>query len=147
MDHGEPLELMRNYEKREWVVRHIPVRVKGRSPRPYRIPRLWISIMLGVCLYLAVHLNSSKSLQTKRVYLRRTERDLSGNMDYFIPQDFSQTYYRLPSYDVNGNSTFQVVNNGMRPRVITNVVEMDSPNVHPWTPWTPMNRLATDQLF
>ena len=53
----------KNYEAREWSVRHIPVRVKGRSPRPYRIPKLWVSIMLGVCLYLAVHLNSHSSQQ------------------------------------------------------------------------------------
>lgn len=56
-------KVLRNYEKREWVVRHIPVRVKGRSPRPYRIPRLWISIIIGVCLYLAVHLNGNQNLQ------------------------------------------------------------------------------------
>merc|ERR1719220_523980 len=71
----------KNYEAREWSVRHIPVRVKGRSPRPYRIPKLWVSIMLGVCLYLAVHLNSHSPQQQNRLYLRRTERDLAS-IDY-----------------------------------------------------------------
>lgn len=111
-------ELTRNYEKREWIVRHIPVRVKGRSPRPYRIPRLWISIMIGVCLYLAIHLNGNRSFQTKRVYLRRAERDL-GTVDYYIPQDPNYALYEA----WNTNSTYQVTNYGMRP----NVIEMDRP--------------------
>lgn len=116
-------EIMKNYEKREWIVRHIPVRVKGRSPRPYRIPRLWISIMIGVCLYLAVHLNGNRSFQTKRVYLRRAERDLSGNVDYYIPQDQYNSVYQIK--DWNSNSTYQMMNNGMRPLRMPNVIQMD----------------------
>merc|ERR1711893_521075 len=107
-------ELTRNYEKREWTIRHIPVRVKGRSPRPYRIPRLWVSIMMGVCLYLAVHLNGNKSLQSDRVYLRRAERDLSSSFDYYNPYNNAEQ-----------NSTFFRVS-GMRPIAgAGNVVQME----------------------
>merc|ERR1712130_908856 len=114
--------LTRNYERREWTIRHIPVRVKGRSPRPYRIPRLWISIMIGVCLYLAVHLNGNRSFQNKRVYLRRAERDLSGNLDYYIPPE--QIYPVYPK-EWNFNATYGVMNNGMRPIRMANVIQMD----------------------
>jgi hypothetical protein len=69
-------------KNKDWFIRHIPVKVKGRSPRPYRVPKLLSSIVLGVCLYLAVHLNS-RPTYANEILLRRGERDLSSDPDYF----------------------------------------------------------------
>lgn len=55
-------------QNKDWFIRHIPVKVKGRSPRPYRVPKLLSSIVLGVCLYLAVHLNSRPSYTVRTIY-------------------------------------------------------------------------------
>lgn len=49
--------LSKRPRNRDWLVRHIPVMVKGRSPRQYRVPKLISSVVMAVCLYLAVHLN------------------------------------------------------------------------------------------
>ncbi|CBY40183.1 unnamed protein product [Oikopleura dioica] len=93
----------KNYEAREWSVRHIPVRVKGRSPRPFRIPKLWVSIMLGVCLYLAVHLNSHSPQQQNHLFLRRTERDLPS-IDYMQSERVYPFYFQSGwNFDDNGN--------------------------------------------
>jgi hypothetical protein len=74
--------------RRDWFVRHIPVMVKGRSPRQYRVPKLISSVVMGVCLYLAVHLNQSPNYSND-VLLHRGERDLSS-----LDSSYSQYYYQ-----------------------------------------------------
>ena len=66
------VSLNQKRQRKDWLIRHIPVKVKGRSPRPYRVPKLISSIVMGVCLYLAVHLNAGPRYQVciflSRVY-------------------------------------------------------------------------------
>ena len=57
------VSLNQKRQRKDWLIRHIPVKVKGRSPRPYRVPKLISSIVMGVCLYLAVHLNAGPRYQ------------------------------------------------------------------------------------
>jgi len=104
-------------QRRDWLVRHIPVMVKGRSPRQYRVPKLISSVVMAVCLYLAVHLNRPGRTN---VLLRRGERDLSS-YDPVYAQYYYQPYpiqYNYNMTDVQGQ--YQQYQRG--------VVEMEVPN-------------------
>lgn len=87
---------VRNYETREWSVRYIPVRVKGKN-RGFKIPKLWLSVFLGACLYLAVHLNRNAYIQGNGDFLRRGTRDLSN--DYPI-QEMDNFNYDYRQFDI-----------------------------------------------
>merc|ERR1711990_488797 len=63
INENKPVSLNQKRQRKDWLIRHIPVKVKGRSPRPYRVPKLISSIVMGVCLYLAVHLNAGPRYQ------------------------------------------------------------------------------------
>jgi len=106
-------QLSKRPRNRDWLVRHIPVMVKGRSPRQYRVPKLISSVVMAVCLYLAVHLN-----RPRNNILRRGERDISYDAAY--AQYYYQPYpiqYNLSNYQVQ----YQTQQNGA-------VFEMEVPN-------------------
>jgi hypothetical protein len=93
------ISLSKRPRNRDWLVRHIPVMVKGRSPRQYRVPKLISSVVMAVCLYLAVHLNRPRSN-----ILRRGERDISYDAAYAqyyyqpYPIQYNLTNYQVPQY-------------------------------------------------
>jgi len=94
--------LSKRPRNRDWLVRHIPVMVKGRSPRQYRVPKLISSVVMAVCLYLAVHLNRPRSN-----ILRRGERDISYDAAYAqyyyqpYPIQYNLTNYQVPQYQAS----------------------------------------------
>lgn len=98
-------------QKKDWFIRHIPVKVKGRSPRPYRVPKLLSSIVLGVCLYLAVHLNNRPSYSNE-ILLRRGERDLSSDPDYVAFYNQYQVQYDYQGMGARPISRNPQVQNG-----------------------------------
>jgi uncharacterized Fe-S cluster-containing MiaB family protein len=108
----------KNFESREWVVRHIPVRVKGRSKRPYRIPKLWISVMLGAVLYLAVHLSQDRYYnQNNGALLRRGERDLGPYYDYSI-DDAIRNQNGVNQSGVNQSGVFYTTTRRAYPAIV-----------------------------
>ena len=76
------VSLNQKRQRKDWLIRHIPVKVKGRSPRPYRVPKLISSIVMGVCLYLAVHLNAGPRYQVC-IFLSRVYSHVSFVMGFY----------------------------------------------------------------
>jgi hypothetical protein len=113
------VSLNQKRQRKDWLIRHIPVKVKGRSPRPYRVPKLISSIVMGVCLYLAVHLNAGPRYQND-ILLRRGERDLSGDIDYFAYYSTYQVQFNNSLVDYGYPPTRNVVG-----PMVGNVVNME----------------------
>merc|ERR1712178_433484 len=90
-------------QRKDWLIRHIPVKVKGRSPRPYR----------------AVHLNAGPRYQND-ILLRRGERDLSGDIDYFAYYSTYQVQFNNSLVDYGYPPTRNVVG-----PMVGNVVNME----------------------
>jgi|ERR1712176_1177108 len=119
INENKPVSLNQKRQRKDWLIRHIPVKVKGRSPRPYRVPKLISSIVMGVCLYLAVHLNAGPRYQND-ILLRRGERDLSGDIDYFAYYSTYQVQFNNSLVDYGYPPTRNVVG-----PMVGNVVNME----------------------